>query len=380
MIWRFPYYRVGEPVDWDALERNLDWVRDMKNVPQDKQWHAEGDVLTHTKMVVEQLMKLSEFNDLNVQDKHILFTSALMHDIEKRSTTVKEVIDGEVRIISPKHAKKGELSAREILYTTFSVPFEIREHIVKLIRWHGLPIWAIQKDNSAWEVIRVSQFLNTKFLSLLAKADVLGRICVDKDTVLLQIELFNELCKENNCYGVERYFKTNYSRFFYLNRPLGSPDYIPYDNLEYEVIVMCALPGSGKDTYLAKNVDLPVLSLDALRRLHKIEPTDRKKNGRVIQMGKEKAKEYLRGKKSFVFNATNITSEMRKKWISLFLEYGARVKIIYLEVPYKQLLSQNHHRTFKVPEDVLHKMLNKLEVPTVEEAHHVVYHVVDGEV
>ncbi len=380
MIWRFPYYREGEPVDWNAIEQAFDWVRDMRHVPQDRLWHAEGDVLTHTKMVVEKLIGLSEYKELCEQDKHILFTSALMHDIEKRSTTVEEEIDGVVRVVSPKHAKKGELTARKILYTQFSVPFEIREHIVKLIRWHGLPLWAIQKNNPTQEVIRVSQFLNTKFLSLLAKADVLGRICEDKDNVMFQIELFEELCKEHNCYGIERYFKTNYSRFFYLNRPSVSPDFIPYDNLECEVLVMCALPGSGKDTYINNNLDLPVLSLDSIRRLHKIEPTDKKKNGRVIQMGKEKAKEYLRVKKSFVFNATNITTDMRKKWISLFIEYGARVKIIYLEVPYKQLLSQNHHRKYKVPEDVLHGMLNKLEIPTVEEAHDVVYHVAEGEV
>ena len=88
----------------------------------------------------------------------------------------------------------------------------------------------------------------------------------------------------------------------------------------------------------------------------------------MIQLGKEKAKEFLRARTPFVFNATNITSEMRSKWISLFVEYGARVRLIYLEVPYATLLKQNHNRNYKVPEAVIQKMISKLEIPTPQEA------------
>ncbi len=83
----------------------------------------------------------------------------------------------------------------------------------------------------------------------------------------------------------------------------------------------------------------------------------------------------MRARQSFVFNATNITSDMRAKWISLFIEYGGRVKIIYLEVPYKQLLSQNHNREHKVPEKVVESLIAKLEIPTPKEAHEIYYHV-----
>ena len=66
---------------------------------------------------------------------------------------------------------------------------------------------------------------------------------------------------------------------------------------------------------------------------------------------------------------------MRGKWISLFLEHGGRVKIIYLEVPYKTLPKQNHNRDYKVPEAVVHKMIAKLEVPMPTEAHEIEYHI-----
>lgn len=373
MIWKFPTYEIDQPINWEAIESTYDWFKAMRGVPQDSEWHAEGDVFTHTKMVVEALVALPEFKQLSEQDKHILFTSALLHDVEKRSTTTTEKIDGKLRIVSPRHAKKGEFTAREILYTAIPTPFHIREQIAKLVRLHGLPLWAIQKTNPMKEVIYASLVVNTFHLSLLAKADILGRICADRDEILFRIELFNELCIEHHCFGTPRQFPSDYSRYYYLNKAESSPDYLPYDDLSYEVNVMCALPGSGKDRYIKEHLDMPVLSLDDIRRTLKIDPTDKKKNGQVIQLGKEQAKTYLRAKQSFVFNATNITADMRSKWISIFTEYGAKVRIIYIEVPFKTLLSQNHNRTHKVPEKVIHSMIRKLEVPSPREAHEIMH-------
>lgn len=373
MMWKFPKYEINRPIDWTDIESSYSWIQDMKGVPQDHEWHAEGDVFTHTKMVVEALISLAEFKCLPDQDKHILFTSALFHDIEKRSTTTTEEIDGKIRIVSPRHAKKGEFTARKILYTNIPTPFQVREQITKLVRLHGLPLWAIQKTDPNKEVILASLQVNTQHLSILAKADILGRICNDQDEILLRIELFNELCKDNNCFGNPKLFPSHYGRFLYLNKPNTSPDYIPFDDLKFDVIIMSALPGSGKDTYIHKNFNLPILSLDDIRRKHKIDPTNKKKNGQVIQMGIERAKELLRTKTSFVFNATNISNDMRNKWISLFTDYRARVKIYYLEVPYKTLLSQNNNREYKVPENIINSMINKLEIPTEKEAHEVKY-------
>lgn len=244
-----------------------------------------------------------------------------------------------------------------------------------MVRLHGLPLWAIHKTDPNKEVINASLLVNTKHLSMLAKADILGRICKDQDEILLRIALFNELCIENDCFGKPRHFESNYGRYLYLNNTDKSPDYVPFDDLKFDVIVMCALPGAGKDTYIDRNLKLPVLSLDDIRRENKIDPSDKKKNGQVIQLAKEKAKSYMRAKTSFVFNATNITSDMRSKWISLFTDYGARIKIYYLELPYKVLLSQNHNREHNVPEKALTNLIGKLEIPVPQEAHEVVYDV-----
>ena len=126
-MWKFPLYEVGSEIDWNAIEERFDWFQDMKDVPQDKIWHAEGDVYTHTIMVCEALISLPEFQSLSEQDKHIMFTGALMHDIEKRSTTKEEFLNGRMCVVAPSHAKKGEFTTRQVLYKDIETPFEIRD-------------------------------------------------------------------------------------------------------------------------------------------------------------------------------------------------------------------------------------------------------------
>lgn len=377
MNWQFPYFPAEAIPDWNALEAQFDWLKEMESVPQDPIWHAEGNVLIHTRMVVEALLSSAEYQGLDPNDQQTLFAAALLHDVEKRSTTQTEWIDGVERIVSPRHARKGEGTARQILYRDIPTPFVSREQICKLVRLHGLPLWAIEKPDPRKAVIEASLQVNTAHLALLARADVRGRISQDQEEMLLRIELFEELCREHECWGEARTFESDLARFHYLNRPEDGPDYLPFDDLEFCVSMMCALPGSGKDTYIKRELDLPVLSLDELRRKHKIDPRDKKGNGQMIQLGKEQARTLLRKRQSFVFNATNISRDMRARWTSLFLEYGAKIRIIYLEVPYQQWLRQNRNRTHIVPESVMKRMLKKLEIPEPSEAHELVFEVVD---
>lgn len=387
MSWQFPLFEVGQPVPWSALEDRFDWLRDMHGVPQNPQWHAEGDVFVHTQMVVEQLLAGLHQSDKSTlprrkdalqgvltvpeEEYHILFATALLHDVEKRSTTKHELVNGREVITSKGHAKRGEYTARSILYRDIPTPFTIREQIAKLVRLHGLPIWALEKPNPNQAVMRASLQVRTDWLSRFATADVLGRICSDQEEMLLRIQLFEELCQENACFGRPRVFPSNLSRFQYFQRKDRAPDYDPFDDHKFEVTMLSALPGSGKDTYLRQHLDLPVLSLDDLRRSHKTAPTDKKGNGRIVQLARERAREFMRKRQSFVFNATNITRSMRELWISLFTAYGGKVKVIYLEVPYRTLLRQNQNREHPVPEKVIEKMIDKLDVPTLEEAHEV---------
>ena len=232
-IWKFPLYEVGSKIDWNSIEKKFDWFKDMKDVEQDAIWHAEGDVMTHTKMVCEALIELPEFKSLSEQDKHIMFTSALMHDIEKRSTTTRELIDGKIRVVAPSHARRGEMTARKILYKDLDAPYEIREQICKIVRYHGVPLWGIQDDNSEQKIIETSLFVRNDFLALIAKADILGRICEDSNQQLEKIEYFELLCRDMECWDCSRKFPSDISRYKYLNEG-GWPEFNPFDDKKFE--------------------------------------------------------------------------------------------------------------------------------------------------
>lgn len=137
---------------------------------------------------------------------------------------------------------------------------------------------------------------------------------------------------------------------------------------------MSGLPGMGKDSYIRQHLpDLPIISLDQIRLAHKIKPEDTSANGWVAQQAKEQARIYLRAKTDFVWNATNISKQMRSQLIELFASYRARVRIVYTEQPYKQWKLQNGSREEIVPAKVLERMLAKWEVPKLHETHSLRY-------
>ena len=117
-----------------------------------------------------------------------------------------------------------------------------------------------------------------------------------------------------------------------------------------------------------------MVSLDDIRRKNKVKHGDQKGEGRVIQEAKKLAKTYLAARQDFVWNATNITKDRRSKVISDFEEYGAKVEVIYIEAPYKELISRNKDREYAIPNDILNKMIVNLEMPEVTECYNVQYH------
>lgn len=358
--------------DWDTLRRQYSWVADMDGVPQSPVHHAEGDVATHTQMVLAALRSLPAYQALPAEAQEILWTAALLHDVEKRSTTFTEPYGS---IVSPGHARKGALTARYLLYAQFGTGFTMREQVVNLVRYHGLPLWVMHKPDPQKALLEASLHVNTELLYLLAQADVLGRICADQCEMLERIEFFKAYCIEQDCWAKAYSFSSGLARFRYFRQQNGaSPQYQPYDDTTCTVIVLCGLPGMGKDNYIQKTCkDWPQVCPDAIRRQHRLKPEDRSANGWVAQQAKEQARVNLRAGRDFVWNATNITRQMRNQLVDLFVSYGARVELVYIERPRASWEQQNAARTAAVPAAVLEKMLRKLEVPQLSEAHGVTY-------
>lgn len=366
MIWK-----ITDNKNWDYLSKTFTWVEDMQHVPQDIRYHAEGNVAKHTQLVIRHLEESSYFQSLGEQEKEIIWTAALMHDIEKRSTTVTEP-DGSVT--AHWHARRGEYTARELLFRDIPTPFYIREQIASLVRYHGLPLWLMERPNLEKRLYEASIRTDTKMLKSLAEADVNGRICDDQEKLRQQVAFFEEFCIEQDCWGKARLFNSDHARFYYFNNEDTYAGYVPYDHFKSEVLLLSGMPGMGKDHFIkSSGPDWPVISLDDIRRKHKLSPLDKSATGWVVQEAKNQARVYLRQGNNFIWNATNITRQMRQQLIDLFTTYQAKVKIVYIEKPYKTWIDQNKNREYVIPQSALDKMLHKLEIPNVYEAHEVEY-------
>ncbi len=364
-------WKLTQDKSWNTLEKKFDWVEDMKEVPQHKIHHKEGNVATHTQMVLDELTKSEEYKSLSEQDQEILWVSALLHDVEKRSTSLDE---GFGKVSANGHARRGEYTARTVLFRDVPTPFHIRERIASFVRYHGLPLWLLEKVEPAKKIHEVSLRISTSQLKTLAEADAKGRICNNLPQLLESLELFELFCKEQECWGKALEFENPNARFQYFDSIDGYIGYVPFDNFKSEVTILSGLPGMGKDHYIQSlNTDIPVISLDAIRKKYKLSPTDRSATGKVVQEAKEQARVYLRKGQNFIWNATNITRLMRQQLVDLFTLYDAKVKIVYLEKPYAQWRAQNLNREDVLPEKVLDKMLQKLEIPQLVEAHEVEY-------
>lgn len=368
MSWQLTKYR-----DWVQLETQFDFIHDMQFVPQDRWHHAEGNVAIHTQMVLAALESLPEYQHLSPLKQQVVWTAALLHDVEKRSTTRE---DEEGRIHSPGHAKKGELSVRNILFRQIETPFAIREHIAALVRFHGLPLWGMEKPDPERALFAASLRVEMPLLCMLAKADAIGRTCEDKADLLARIELFELFCREQGCWYEAKSFASMAGRFHYFHHQKGTTDYQPFEEAGSEVIMLCGLPGMGKDHFFQQFYPhTAIVCLDEIRREHKINPADKNAQGWVAQKAKEQAKVFLRTKTDFIWNATSLTASLRASMISLFERYQAKVHLVYLEVPYKQWRQQNQQRKYAVPELVMERMAGKLELPTPDEAHQVSYYI-----
>jgi hypothetical protein len=58
----------------------------MSKSPQDPKYHSEGDVWTHTKMVMEEMFAQEFYQSANFETQQILFWSAFLHDVSKPIT------------------------------------------------------------------------------------------------------------------------------------------------------------------------------------------------------------------------------------------------------------------------------------------------------
>ncbi|HEY8562639.1 MAG TPA: HD domain-containing protein [Pyrinomonadaceae bacterium] len=141
-------------------------------VPQEKEWHPEGDVDVHTLMVVDEARLL--IDDLEYAKKVTVMLAALCHDFGKPATT--EFFDGRWR--SHGHDEAGvepTLSFLDRLGVFTLDGYDVRSQIVQLVRYHLAPGMFYKNPPGDGAFRRLARKVETDLLYRVAKADSLGR-------------------------------------------------------------------------------------------------------------------------------------------------------------------------------------------------------------
>ncbi|MEL6252652.1 MAG: HD domain-containing protein [Bacteroidota bacterium] len=154
-------------------------INQMKRTMQNPSYHAEGDVYTHTLMVLENVLKLDESWGLTENEREILYWTALLHDIGKPKTTKWE--NG--RYHSHGHEAAGVPIARNILLQRQELSTEQRTTILNLIRWHSIPLRFGIRKSPVSEYIPIAIQVDLRLLGIFAYCDLTGRICKNQQQV-----------------------------------------------------------------------------------------------------------------------------------------------------------------------------------------------------
>ncbi len=180
---------------WSA---NFPEIHDLKDTPQDSEWHPEGSVDVHTAHVMNEAARIADRENLSPEQREVLIYAALAHDFAKPETTAVTNKKGKDRITSHGHEEKGGPKARAFL-ESIGAPKKVIDQVVPLVEYHLAHIHHSNTSKQDSFVKNLAEKIypsNLKMLSYLIEADHSGRPPLEKklpDEAKTMIEKANEL-------------------------------------------------------------------------------------------------------------------------------------------------------------------------------------------
>lgn len=386
-----------------ALGVEIPALYDLEGTPQDPGWHAEGNVLIHTGMVLDALYELlatrPEAAEITGRRRTALILSAALHDIAKPATTREMEIKDVLRIAAPRH----ELIGRSMLVPQLlsldldaALPWQTIELTLDLVGYHILPKFLVVKGRDRGAYLRLAQVADPELLYWLELADMIGRRCDDQAQQIEHIEMFGMFARD---YGAWRRFGDEAPRWRAMfgealadqdaaTRDLSYGQFIadigsglitqPEEGLARsyrhregfaEVVVAVGPSGSGKSTWIERHLgDHTCISLDEIRS-ELGERSDQSQNAKVRQIARDRLREGLRRKQKIVWDATCLLRDHRDAITKVARDYGALVTMVSFPCATKTYYRRNRDRAHPVPMPVLARQLENMQWPERSEAH-----------
>ncbi len=157
-----------------AIDQLFPELKMLIDVPQDPEWHPEGDVFVHTRLVTDRAREL--IDDLPYAKQVTVMLAAVAHDFGKPATT--EFIEGRLR--SRGHEEAGiepATSFLDRLNVHTLEGYDVRGQVIALVRDHLKPGEFFKKREEVGDGAfrRLARKVELDLLYRVAKADSLGR-------------------------------------------------------------------------------------------------------------------------------------------------------------------------------------------------------------
>ena len=159
--------------------RDTEWIEHFPElnaiigVPQDPEWHPEGDVFIHTSHCCDALVTLPSWLGADEESRIVLSLATLTHDFGKATTTQKAIRDGQTRIISPGHEDAG-VALAEAFCERIGVFRAITDRVLPLIKNHMAHVMTVT-DRSVRRLSKRLEPESIEHLLVLMTADASGR-------------------------------------------------------------------------------------------------------------------------------------------------------------------------------------------------------------
>ncbi|HEY6362350.1 MAG TPA: HD domain-containing protein [Vicinamibacterales bacterium] len=160
-------------LDLGVVDQVLPEMRPLVGCEQEPDWHPEGDVWTHTLMVIDAARALNR--DLDRPRMLAVMLGAVCHDLGKPATTA--VIDGRIRSLD--HEDQGVAPTLRLLdrLNVHTIDgYDVRGQVAGLVAQHLKPGMFYKADNVGDGAFRrLALKVDLELLGRVARADCLGR-------------------------------------------------------------------------------------------------------------------------------------------------------------------------------------------------------------
>ena len=394
----------------EALGKVILALYELEGTPQDPGWHAEGNVLIHTGMVLDELYELLETRPeaagIEGHRRTALILGAALHDIAKPATTREMEIQGVMRVAAPRHELRGRSELIPQLME-LGLDWATLELIVDLVGYHISPKFLVVKGRERGAYLRLAHAADPELLYWLELADMLGRRCEDRAKQVEHIELFGMFARE---YGAWRRFGDEAPRwramfadalasFSPATADLSHGSFVadmcagtitmPEEGLARsyrhregfpELVVVVGPSGAGKSTWIEGQLgDHQLVSLDEIRA-ELGDRSDQSQNAKVRQIARDRLRAGLRSKAKIVWDATSLRRDYRDAVTNMARDYGALVTMVCFPRATRDYYRRNRERTAMVPVKVLERQLAGMQWPEAVESHRRLVIGLEGEV